>query len=69
MTIAVHWFRNGLRLHDNPALVEAQNNADNLITLFIFDETTFSKYNTIINTYNMNIMFHTTCVYTKFMNI
>jgi len=45
MTIAVHWFRNGLRLHDNPALIEAKNNADNLITLFIFDETTFSKYN------------------------
>lgn len=45
MTVAVHWFRNGLRLHDNPALIEAHNNAEKLITLYIFDETTFSKYN------------------------
>ncbi|XP_025414102.1 cryptochrome-1 [Sipha flava] len=41
MSIAVHWFRNGLRLHDNPALIEAINNADKLITLYIFDEETF----------------------------
>jgi len=44
MTVAVHWFRNGLRLHDNPALIEAHNNAEKLLTLYIFDETTFSKY-------------------------
>ncbi|XP_022178571.1 cryptochrome-1 isoform X2 [Myzus persicae] len=42
MTVAVHWFRNGLRLHDNPALIEAHNNAEKLITLYIFDETTFN---------------------------
>jgi len=45
MTVAVHWFRNGLRLHDNPALVEAHTKAEKLITLYIFDEITFSKYN------------------------
>jgi cryptochrome len=45
MSIAVHWFRNGLRLHDNPALIEAINNADKLITLYIFDEETFGNHN------------------------
>lgn len=51
MSVAVHWFRNGLRLHDNPALIEAINNADKLITLYIFDEETFGKHNYV--TYNM----------------
>lgn len=45
MTVAVHWFRNGLRLHDNPALLEAINKAEKLITLYIFDENRYSKYN------------------------
>lgn len=45
MTIAVHWFRNGLRLHDNPALLEAINQAEKLITLYIIDENRCSKYN------------------------
>lgn len=45
MTVAVHWFRNGLRFHDNPALIEAINSAEKLITLYIFYEKTFSKYN------------------------
>lgn len=61
MTVAVHWFRNGLRLHDNAALVEANNNADKLVTLFIFDETTFSKYSYTVYDY--------ICVHTDSMNI
>lgn len=44
MTVAVHWFRNGLRVHDNPALIEAVNNADKLIALYIFDKETFGEY-------------------------
>lgn len=42
MTVAVHWFRNGLRLHDNPALVEASTKAEKLVTLYIFDEKMMS---------------------------
>ncbi|VVC31760.1 Rossmann-like alpha/beta/alpha sandwich fold,Cryptochrome/DNA photolyase class 1,DNA photolyase, N- [Cinara cedri] len=49
MTVAVHWFRNGLRLHDNPALIEAVNKADKLITLFIFEE---NMYNTDVIGYH-----------------
>jgi deoxyribodipyrimidine photolyase len=28
--VAVHWFRKGLRLHDNPALLESIKNAKTL---------------------------------------
>jgi cryptochrome len=34
---AIHWFRKGLRLHDNPALVEACTAALNVYPLFILD--------------------------------
>ncbi|XP_071792205.1 cryptochrome-1-like isoform X1 [Asterias amurensis] len=36
-TIAVHWFRHGLRLHDNPSLLDAINLGDELYPIFIFD--------------------------------
>ncbi|XP_038072863.1 cryptochrome-1-like isoform X1 [Patiria miniata] len=36
-TIAVHWFRHGLRLHDNPSLIDAINLASELYPIFIFD--------------------------------
>ncbi|XP_076439549.1 cryptochrome-1-like [Babylonia areolata] len=35
--VAVHWFRHGLRLHDNPALLESLKNADEFYPVFIFD--------------------------------
>lgn len=39
----IHWFRKGLRLHDNPALVEAINKAISvkgaLRAIFILDPT------------------------------
>ncbi|KAL8561485.1 hypothetical protein ACOMHN_011167 [Nucella lapillus] len=35
--VAVHWFRHGLRLHDNPALLESLKNADEFYPIFIFD--------------------------------
>ncbi|XP_026474410.1 LOW QUALITY PROTEIN: cryptochrome-1-like [Ctenocephalides felis] len=34
---AVHWFRRGLRLHDNPALLEALKGADTLRCVYILD--------------------------------
>lgn len=36
-TVSVHWFRHGLRLHDNPALHEALNGRDEFYAVFIFD--------------------------------
>eukprot|EP00943_MAST-04B_sp_MAST-4B-sp1_P009965 g9965.t1 len=34
---AIHWFRKGLRLHDNPALLEAINQCENIYPVFIID--------------------------------
>uniref|UniRef100_A0A8P4KEY0 Cryptochrome circadian regulator 2 n=1 Tax=Dicentrarchus labrax TaxID=13489 RepID=A0A8P4KEY0_DICLA len=34
---SVHWFRKGLRLHDNPALQEALNGADTVRCVYILD--------------------------------
>jgi deoxyribodipyrimidine photolyase len=41
--ISVHWFRHGLRLHDNPALQESLKNADEFYPVFIFDGTVAGK--------------------------
>ncbi|KAF4522540.1 Chryptochrome 1 [Ephemera danica] len=35
--ISVLWFRHGLRLHDNPALLDAIKNSDEFYPIFIFD--------------------------------
>lgn len=35
--VAVHWFRHGLRLHDNPALLDGLQDAKNFYPIFIFD--------------------------------
>ena len=34
---SVHWFRKGLRLHDNPSLQEALNGADTVRCVYILD--------------------------------
>lgn len=34
---SVHWFRKGLRLHDNPALQEALSEADSVRCVYILD--------------------------------
>jgi len=34
---SIHWFRKGLRLHDNPALIEACKNSDKVYPVFIID--------------------------------
>jgi len=36
-SVAVHWFRNGLRLHDNPCLLDACQNSFFILPLFIID--------------------------------
>ena len=49
--VTVHWFRHGLRLHDNPALVHALKPGAHFYPIFIFDgqvagesfETIFSE--------------------------
>jgi len=35
--VAVHWFRHGLRLHDNPAMLDAIAKCKTLYPVFIFD--------------------------------
>lgn len=39
--IAILWFRNDLRLHDNEALAEATQKAKYVLPVFIFDERIF----------------------------
>ena len=34
---SIHWFRKGLRLHDNPALIAACENASHVWPVFILD--------------------------------
>lgn len=36
-TCAIHWFRKGLRLHDNPSLLAACKAADDVKPVFILD--------------------------------
>lgn len=35
--VAIHWFRNGLRVHDNPSLVAACSESQFLLPLFVID--------------------------------
>ena len=37
MVASIHWFRHGLRLHDNPALLEALDGATEFYPIFIID--------------------------------
>jgi hypothetical protein len=37
--ISIHWFRKGLRLHDNPSLVEAASFGSHFLPIFIIDPT------------------------------
>lgn len=44
--VSVHWFRHGLRFHDNPALLEAVENAERFYAVFIFDGETAGEAQT-----------------------
>lgn len=35
--VVVHWFRHGLRLHDNPSLIDGLSECDKFYPVFIFD--------------------------------
>jgi cryptochrome len=35
--VSIHWFRNGLRLHDNPCLLDACNHSSSILPLYIID--------------------------------
>lgn len=35
--VAMHWFRKGLRLHDNPSLLEACTSSSTVYPIFIID--------------------------------
>ena len=39
----IHWFRHGLRIHDNPALFACLDEVERFMPIFIFDENSFSK--------------------------
>ena len=43
--VAIHWFRHGLRLHDNPALRESVAKAKKVYPIFIFDGAVAGTWN------------------------
>lgn len=45
----MHWFRKDLRLHDNPALVEAWRNGGNFYGVYIFDPLVFQDGKSSVN--------------------
>ena len=47
----IHWFRKGLRLHDNPALTEACSQADTVYPIFLLDPHFANPDNIGINRY------------------
>lgn len=49
---AIHWFRKGLRLHDNPALIEACQSAKKLYPIFIIDPNFCKPHIIGVNRYN-----------------
>eukprot|EP00638_Chattonella_subsalsa_P000746 CAMPEP_0117762888 /NCGR_PEP_ID=MMETSP0947-20121206/18262_1 /TAXON_ID=44440 /ORGANISM="Chattonella subsalsa, Strain CCMP2191" /LENGTH=540 /DNA_ID=CAMNT_0005584393 /DNA_START=199 /DNA_END=1821 /DNA_ORIENTATION=- len=51
-TVAIHWFRKGLRLHDNPALQNACNGATKVYPIFILDPHFANPENVGILRYN-----------------
>lgn len=63
---SVHWFRKGLRLHDNPALQEALNGADSLRCVYILDPWFAGAANVGINRWrwviSLDFRFSGTCL-------
>jgi deoxyribodipyrimidine photolyase len=51
----VHWFRNDLRIHDNPALMACLEQVERFIPIYIFDNKTSGKKKNI-NLYLFNIL-------------
>ena len=55
---SIHWFRHGLRLHDNPALLEALRNCSDFYPIFIFDGEVAGLLTNLIVIYLQNIARH-----------
>jgi deoxyribodipyrimidine photolyase len=55
--VTVHWFRHGLRFHDNPALLKAIKNSSEFYAIFIFDGDTAGKFVSIIIIYLEKVYF------------
>jgi len=51
-TAAIHWFRKGLRLHDNPSLVHALSHATHVYPVFVIDPWFARPDKVGINRYN-----------------
>ena len=51
------WFRKGLRLHDNPALLEAAQNADNLFPVFVIDPKFYEQKPVHVGVNRINFLF------------
>ncbi|CAM9759035.1 unnamed protein product, partial [Phaeothamnion confervicola] len=51
MVVSVHWFRKGLRLHDNPALLEACRGAEQVFPVFVIDPHFASPERVGVNRY------------------
>jgi deoxyribodipyrimidine photo-lyase len=43
MKTKIVWFRNDLRLHDNPSLTEAIEKSDQIVPVFVFDPRFFGE--------------------------
>ena len=48
MSISLIWFRRGLRLHDNPALLSAVENSKSFAAVYIFDPPNGKLLNLLI---------------------
>ena len=41
---SIHWFRQDLRINDNPSLNYLSTNGDNIICIFIYDEINCDRH-------------------------
>ena len=54
---SVHWFRKGLRLHDNPSLQEALNGADTVCCVYILDPWFAGSANVGVNRWRSVLLY------------
>lgn len=53
--VNILWFRNGLRLHDNPSLQRAVDNGGSLLPIFIFDGESAGAFFFLSQMYSIEI--------------
>ena len=54
--VAVHWFRHGLRLHDNPSFIEAAKDDFSVMPIFINDGESAGLF------ISLNLVFVSSCI-------